>query len=64
MAIRSRAAFAATNRAIRVIALTGYGQDEDKQRACAAGFDVHLVKPVDIAALRSALGASAPLLMS
>jgi PAS domain S-box-containing protein len=30
-----------------LIALTGYGQPEDKQRAEDAGFDFHLVKPVD-----------------
>jgi signal transduction histidine kinase/ActR/RegA family two-component response regulator len=30
-----------------MIALTGYGQDEDRQRALQAGFDIHLVKPVD-----------------
>ena len=31
-----------------VIALTGYGQEADKQRALAAGFDSHLVKPLDM----------------
>lgn len=30
-----------------LIALTGYGQDEDKHRARQAGFDHHLTKPVD-----------------
>jgi two-component system CheB/CheR fusion protein len=30
-----------------VVALTGWGQDEDKQRAREAGFDMHLTKPVD-----------------
>jgi CheY-like chemotaxis protein len=29
------------------IALTGYGQASDRQRALAAGFDEHLVKPAD-----------------
>jgi CheY-like chemotaxis protein len=29
-----------------LVALTGYGQAEDRRRAVAAGFDVHLVKPV------------------
>jgi CheY-like chemotaxis protein len=29
------------------VALTGYGRDEDKQKTKAAGFDHHLVKPVD-----------------
>ena len=32
---------------VRLIALTGYGQPEDRDRAHAAGFDLHLVKPVD-----------------
>src|SRR5437773_7799666 len=31
----------------RLVAVTGYGQPDDLQRAWAAGFDVHLVKPVD-----------------
>lgn len=31
----------------RMIALTGYGQSEDRARSIAAGFDPHLVKPVD-----------------
>ncbi|WP_181259295.1 hybrid sensor histidine kinase/response regulator [Pseudoduganella armeniaca] len=30
----------------RIVALTGYGQPEDRARALAAGFDEHLVKPV------------------
>jgi signal transduction histidine kinase len=34
-------------RQIRLVALTGYGQSEDRQRALAAGFDNHLVKPVE-----------------
>jgi CheY-like chemotaxis protein len=34
-----------------LIALTGYGQPEDRQRATDAGFDDVLVKPVDPAAL-------------
>jgi two-component system CheB/CheR fusion protein len=33
--------------AVQLIAVTGYGQDEDQRRARAAGFDHHLVKPVD-----------------
>jgi two-component system CheB/CheR fusion protein len=31
----------------RLIAVTGYGQPKDRLRALAAGFDQHLVKPVD-----------------
>jgi PAS domain S-box-containing protein len=34
-----------------LVALTGYGQGRDKERAAAAGFDAHLVKPVDFDAL-------------
>jgi PAS domain S-box-containing protein len=30
-----------------LVALTGWGQDEDRRRSSAAGFDAHLVKPVD-----------------
>lgn len=35
----------------RLIAMTGYGQESDKQAAAEAGFDAHLVKPVDYAVL-------------
>jgi CheY-like chemotaxis protein len=30
-----------------LVALTGYGQEEDQSRAFQAGFDYHLIKPVD-----------------
>ncbi len=33
---------------MRLIALTGYGQSEDRERSARAGFDAHLVKPVEI----------------
>jgi len=36
---------------VMLVALTGYGQADDRERALAAGFDAHLVKPVDLAAL-------------
>lgn len=42
------------SRPFRLIALRGYGQAEDRQRSVAAGFDRHLVKPVDTSALRQA----------
>jgi two-component system CheB/CheR fusion protein len=32
---------------MRLIAITGYGQESDRQRSRAAGFDEHVVKPVD-----------------
>jgi CheY-like chemotaxis protein len=31
-----------------LVALTGWGQDEDKRRAIGAGFDAHLTKPVEL----------------
>lgn len=40
---------------ILLIALTGYGQPEDRRRALEAGFDVHLTKPLDLDALQSVL---------
>jgi CheY-like chemotaxis protein len=40
---------------IYLVALTGYGEVEDRVRAEAAGFDVHFVKPVDIPALAKLL---------
>jgi len=33
---------------VRLIAVTGFGQSEDRQRAIDAGFDAHLVKPIDL----------------
>jgi signal transduction histidine kinase/CheY-like chemotaxis protein len=43
-----------------LVALTGYGRDEDRTRAAAAGFDAFLVKPFDIARFERILGESAP----
>ena len=42
-------------RAIRLIALTGHGQEEDRQNALRAGFDSFLVKPADMTALNTIL---------
>ena len=44
-------------RAIRLVALTGYGSASDRVRTRAAGFDEHVVKPVDIDALIGLLDA-------
>jgi signal transduction histidine kinase/ActR/RegA family two-component response regulator len=44
-------------RGLRLIALTGYGLKEDRARAMQAGFDEHVVKPVDIVRLREVLSA-------
>ncbi|HEY4502110.1 MAG TPA: ATP-binding protein [Candidatus Paceibacterota bacterium] len=40
---------------IALVALTGYGQDDDRQKAKDAGFDDHLVKPVSIVDVERAL---------
>ena len=42
-------------RGIVIVALTGWGQDEDRRRTLGAGFDAHLVKPVHYDALREVL---------
>ena len=39
-----------------IVALSGYGQDADRDRTRAAGFDEHLVKPIDFQYLRAAIG--------
>ena len=38
-----------------IVALTGWGQDEDRRRSAEAGFDHHFVKPVAITALQGLL---------
>ena len=48
----------AATRDIKLIALTGYGLAEDQRRVLEAGFDMHLVKPVDINLLLEALGSA------
>jgi signal transduction histidine kinase/CheY-like chemotaxis protein len=40
---------------IAVVAITGYGREEDRERSRAAGFDQHLVKPIDLDALHALL---------
>jgi len=42
-------------RGAMLIAVTGWGQEEDKRRALAAGFDRHLTKPIDPDGLESVL---------
>lgn len=45
----------------RLVAITGFGQPADRRRALDAGFDQHLVKPVQPDELSELLGAAAPL---
>jgi len=40
---------------VQLVAVTGYGQDEDRQRAQTAGFAHHLVKPIEFPALQRIL---------
>jgi CheY-like chemotaxis protein len=42
-----------------VAAMTGFGQQSDKERSSAAGFDAHLVKPVSIELLDALLADAA-----
>ena len=44
----------------RLVALTGYGQEHDRRRSSEAGFDEHLVKPVDIATVLAAIDDAQP----
>jgi CheY-like chemotaxis protein len=41
-----------------LVAVTGYGDPDDVRRAKSAGFDAHLIKPVDVRALAAILGAA------
>jgi signal transduction histidine kinase len=47
-------------KAVRLLALTGYGQPQDKARAMEAGFDVHMVKPIEPAVLSRLLASMTP----
>lgn len=44
-----------TGRNMLIVAMTGWGQEEDKRRSTLAGFDYHLVKPVDAVTLEDLL---------
>ena len=43
---------------VTIIALTGWGQDGDREHSKQSGFDAHLVKPVDIADLQMVLSSN------
>jgi PAS domain S-box-containing protein len=43
------------HKGLKLVALTGWGQEEDRRRSREAGFDAHLVKPIDLDALTKLL---------
>ena len=45
-------------RDVILVALTGWGQDEDRRRSKEAGFNFHIVKPVELSALETLLADS------
>ena len=44
---------------VRIIAITGWGKEDDRKRSAEAGVDVHLVKPVDELELRRVMESQA-----
>jgi len=48
-----------SQRAVVLVAVTGWGQAQDKRRAIEAGFDAHLTKPVDPDAVAQLLAGAA-----
>ncbi|RPJ77287.1 MAG: response regulator, partial [Acidobacteria bacterium] len=44
--------------AMRLVAVTGWGQEEDRRRAIEAGFDAHMTKPADPDAVRKVVNGS------
>ena len=56
----ARAIRAGGGAGVRLVALSGYGQPEDKARGLQAGFDAYLVKPIDPAVLAGLLAESPP----
>jgi signal transduction histidine kinase/CheY-like chemotaxis protein len=50
----------AAGETMRLVALTGYGRDDDIRRAREAGFDLHLLKPAGVAQLRAAIDDAEP----
>jgi CheY-like chemotaxis protein len=43
-----------------LVAITGWGQEDDREQSRAAGFDLHLVKPVDHDELLRLVGSARP----
>ncbi len=45
---------------LTIVALTGWGQEEDRRHSAEAGFDAHVVKPIDLATLNRLLADAGP----
>jgi CheY-like chemotaxis protein len=45
---------------MRIVAVSGWGQADDRRRSFASGIDMHLVKPVDFEQLLRAVGSHVP----
>lgn len=46
---------------LRMFAVTGYDQEDDKRRSAEAGFDAHFVKPIDLDELLASIACPAPI---
>ncbi len=55
--LRADPELSGTGMRMRLIALTGYGRDTDKALAREAGFDAHLIKPIEFKELEKLLAA-------
>ncbi|HUH00783.1 MAG TPA: response regulator [Kofleriaceae bacterium] len=53
--VAARVRHALGSNAVRLVAMTGFGHQEARDRALEAGFDTHIVKPVDTKSLRQML---------
>jgi CheY-like chemotaxis protein len=58
--LRGDAVLGESGQKMRLIALTGYGRDTDIALAREAGFDEHMVKPIDLDKLNELMANSAP----
>jgi len=57
--VAKRIRAATIGRSVTLVAISGWGQSDDKRRSSEAGFDLHLVKPVDFNAVESILASCA-----
>lgn len=58
LAVARRLRREAATRGVQIIAVTGFGTEEDRVRAFDAGIDEHVLKPVDLVFLESLIGGS------